>query len=106
MGKGKNVFWGLEKKFYQNVTFSLPPSSQVIRIVGFERHEQLWLNTGCSCGFAGKDLALLVKIFLKQQASLVEGVAGRGEKCGELIGAIMAIGSLKGNEWLKDVEQN
>ena len=42
----------------------------------------------------------------KAASALGEGVAGHGETCGALTGAIIVIGSLRGNEWLEDVEQN
>jgi C_GCAxxG_C_C family probable redox protein len=41
----------------------------------------------------------------KAGSALAGGVASRGETCGALIGAIMAISSLVGREKLEDVEQ-
>jgi C_GCAxxG_C_C family probable redox protein len=42
---------------------------------------------------------------LKAGSALAGGVARRGETCGALTGAIMAIGSLVGRERLEDMEQ-
>jgi C_GCAxxG_C_C family probable redox protein len=41
----------------------------------------------------------------KAGSALAGGVARRGETCGALTGAIMAIGSLVGRERLQDIEQ-
>ena len=41
----------------------------------------------------------------KAGSALAGGVARRGETCGALTGAIMAIGSLVGRERLEDIEQ-
>src|SRR4030042_3885378 len=42
---------------------------------------------------------------LKAGSALAGGVARRGETCGALTGAIMAIGSLIGRERLEDIER-
>ena len=41
----------------------------------------------------------------KAGSALAGGVVGRGETCGALTGAIMAIGSLVGRERIEDIEQ-
>ena len=45
------------------------------------------------------------KEVFKAGSALAGGVARRGETCGALTGAIMAIGSLVGRERLEDIEQ-
>ena len=45
------------------------------------------------------------KEIFKAGSALAGGVARRGETCGALTGAIMAIGSLVGRETLEDIEQ-
>lgn len=51
-------------------------------------------------------IGIISQDIFKAASALGEGVAGHGETCGALIGAIMAIGSFLGNESLDDIEQS
>jgi C_GCAxxG_C_C family probable redox protein len=51
-------------------------------------------------------IGIISQDVFKAASAFGEGVAGQGETCGALTGAIMAIGSLTGNERLEDIERN
>ena len=50
-------------------------------------------------------LAVGSKELFKAGTTLIGGVAGRGETCGALTGALLAVGSLVGRERLEDRDQ-